>query len=129
MSEGLFERFKRASIFPFCANCYVAADATAAVELKLCAGCRAFKYCSDACQRADWPAHRSECRRIRERGLEAWHREHFNECLSASAALSALLPTNQRAVTTTVEQFILVASAGGEVARSQAQQVIRIRRQ
>ena len=30
-------------------------------DLKRCARCRARAYCSAACQRADWPAHKREC--------------------------------------------------------------------
>ena len=31
-------------------------------EMKKCAGCHILYYCSDACQREDWPRHWSNCR-------------------------------------------------------------------
>ena len=31
-------------------------------ELRLCDGCRAVKYCSRACQRAQWKRHKADCR-------------------------------------------------------------------
>jgi hypothetical protein len=30
-------------------------------KLRVCSACRAASYCDDACQRADWPAHKEEC--------------------------------------------------------------------
>jgi hypothetical protein len=30
-------------------------------NLPKCRRCRARRYCSDACQRADWPVHAAEC--------------------------------------------------------------------
>ena len=32
--------------------------------LKRCGGCRAVRYCSEACSRAHWREHKSECRRL-----------------------------------------------------------------
>ena len=32
------------------------------VKLRLCAGCRGVRYCSDGCQRAHWSAHKAACR-------------------------------------------------------------------
>ena len=44
-----------------------AAACTTAVEdqkvLLACSGCLRVHYCSEACQRADWPAHRARCKR------------------------------------------------------------------
>jgi hypothetical protein len=34
------------------------------VELQLCSGCHAVRYCSPACQHADWKAHKAVCRLI-----------------------------------------------------------------
>ncbi len=34
--------------------------------MQSCAGCRFARYCSVACQRADWRRHKTECRQIRE---------------------------------------------------------------
>ena len=35
-------------------------------RLWVCAGCGEARYCNEACQAADWPAHKGEC-------LQAWH--------------------------------------------------------
>jgi hypothetical protein len=32
--------------------------------LKLCAGCKVVRYCSEACQKLDWKAHKAGCKRI-----------------------------------------------------------------
>jgi hypothetical protein len=32
-----------------------------------CSGCRAACYCNEACQRAHWKAHKSECQKIKAR--------------------------------------------------------------
>jgi hypothetical protein len=34
-------------------------------ELMTCAGCRAAFYCSRACQKSDWPAHKGECKQLK----------------------------------------------------------------
>jgi hypothetical protein len=47
-----------------CAKCEKLA---AAVDsLRWCGGCRAVKYCSDTCARADWPVHKLMCKKLRE---------------------------------------------------------------
>ena len=33
-------------------------------EKRVCRRCRAARYCSEVCQRNDWPCHRKECRRV-----------------------------------------------------------------
>lgn len=49
-----------------CSHCLCAASA--ATKLKLCSRCRRRRYCSAACQRADWVAgHKSECGRCAEK--------------------------------------------------------------
>ncbi|KAL7424017.1 hypothetical protein Q5752_001602 [Cryptotrichosporon argae] len=40
-----------------CSHCY-----RPLVKAMRCAACRTMHYCSGACQRADWPAHKPECR-------------------------------------------------------------------
>ena len=32
--------------------------------LQVCSGCKARRYCGAACQRAHWPKHKTECKRI-----------------------------------------------------------------
>ena len=47
-----------------CAKCEK--GAAAVDRLRWCGGCRAAKYCSVTCARADWPAHKLVCKRMRE---------------------------------------------------------------
>jgi hypothetical protein len=47
-----------------CATCGAKRD-DPGVELQLCSGCCAVRYCSPACQKADWKAHRAACRALR----------------------------------------------------------------
>lgn len=56
---------------PACARCARPAnacslelDASTRPTLKKCSRCKFAKYCSVACQRADWPDHRAMCRRL-----------------------------------------------------------------
>jgi hypothetical protein len=44
------------------AGCGARAGGDAAVKLRLCAACRGARYCSVACQRTDWAAHKAACR-------------------------------------------------------------------
>lgn len=46
-----------------CAGCGAGQQA-GGPKLRRCAGCGAVRYCSEACQRQAWPAHRRECRRL-----------------------------------------------------------------
>ena len=43
-----------------CAN----PDCGATTDLRRCGGCAAVRYCSEACSRAHWRAHKAECRRL-----------------------------------------------------------------
>jgi hypothetical protein len=43
-----------------CAACG-AAKASGGAKLRRCAGCRAVRYCSAACQKAHWREHRAAC--------------------------------------------------------------------
>lgn len=45
-----------------CTGCGKAGAADA--PLQVCAGCRADKYCSRECQRADWKVHKGVCRAL-----------------------------------------------------------------
>uniref|UniRef100_V5EC22 SET domain-containing protein n=2 Tax=Kalmanozyma brasiliensis (strain GHG001) TaxID=1365824 RepID=V5EC22_KALBG len=40
-------------------------------KLQRCSACKVIRYCSNACQRKDWPAHRDECK-----ALKAMHQLH-----------------------------------------------------
>jgi hypothetical protein len=44
-----------------CATCEAKGEN---VELQLCSGCGLIRYCSAACQKADWKAHKAICRRL-----------------------------------------------------------------
>ena len=48
-----------------CGGCCKNAFELGTDKLFTCAGCRIVRYCSKACQRADWDGHREECRTIR----------------------------------------------------------------
>lgn len=37
----------------------------------VCSGCRAARYCSAACQRADWPGHKAQCQQLRRAATAA----------------------------------------------------------
>ena len=50
-----------------CGGCCKNAFELGTDKLFTCAGCRIVRYCSKACQRADWDGHREECRTIRKR--------------------------------------------------------------
>jgi hypothetical protein len=60
-----------------CAGC-----GAGACSLSLCAGCAAVRYCSAACQRNDWPAHKAACRRCTGCGASGRHRR----CAGCDAA-------------------------------------------
>jgi hypothetical protein len=64
-----------------CALCFGAGEADAPTALSRCGGCKTVRYCSPACQRADWPDHRAEC--------AAW--KSWLPRLDAADATSALL--------------------------------------
>jgi hypothetical protein len=51
---------------PSCGNTEGVSEAAAAS--KACAGCRC-RYCSVACQRADWKRHKGACRRMAAAGV------------------------------------------------------------
>lgn len=53
-----------------CARCYAAAGCWIRTPLKRCSGCKAVAYCGRACQKADFPAHRGDCRAFRKRNDE-----------------------------------------------------------
>ena len=45
--------------------------------LRLCGGCGTVRYCSEACSRAHWRAHRADCRRLQaEQAAAAAARTH-----------------------------------------------------
>ena len=44
-----------------CARCLKKGKGT---ELRRCAGCKSFSYCSKDCQRLDWPSHKQLCKSI-----------------------------------------------------------------
>ena len=44
-----------------CARCLKSGSQT---ELRRCAGCKSFSYCSQHCQRSDWPSHNRLCKSI-----------------------------------------------------------------
>ena len=47
-----------------CTSCETAESAP--LKLKKCTGCRSVQYCCQDCQRDDWPAHKSTCRRLQQ---------------------------------------------------------------
>ena len=42
-------------------------NATELIRRKRCGGCRLVRYCSVACQTADWPSHKAACQELRRR--------------------------------------------------------------
>ena len=46
-----------------CAACNEIKDCT---SLMRCGGCRVVQYCSENCQRADWPIHKDQCKTLRD---------------------------------------------------------------
>ena len=44
-----------------CVSCLKRGSQT---ELRRCAGCKSFSYCSKDCQRSDWPSHKRLCKSI-----------------------------------------------------------------
>ena len=44
-----------------CARCLKRGSRT---ELRRCAGCKSFSYCSKDCQRSDWPSHKRVCKSV-----------------------------------------------------------------
>lgn len=46
-----------------CAACNEIKDCT---SLMKCGGCRVVQYCSEDCQRADWPVHKDQCKILRD---------------------------------------------------------------
>jgi hypothetical protein len=44
-----------------CANCFLSEDDMDNVNLKQCSRCKTVKYCSRACQKANWKEHRRVC--------------------------------------------------------------------
>lgn len=44
------------------AGCSLASCGATSVKLSACAKCGVARYCSQACQRAEWPAHKPQCR-------------------------------------------------------------------
>ncbi|KAI1334747.1 SET domain-containing protein [Xylariaceae sp. FL0016] len=56
-----------------CSHCLAAAPSRASDrKLRACTACKTVSYCDPACQRADWPTHKAECKvfqRMRARGL------------------------------------------------------------
>ncbi|TKY89878.1 hypothetical protein EX895_001175 [Sporisorium graminicola] len=50
-----------------CSACYSPpiSDASAAGKLQRCSACKVIRYCSSACQKRDWPAHRDECKALK----------------------------------------------------------------
>ena len=52
----------------WCAVCHLrgGADTFAPEKLSLCGGCRQAAYCSQACQKSDWPTHRPVCKQFKQ---------------------------------------------------------------
>jgi hypothetical protein len=48
-----------------CALCGRTAERLENGKLRECSGCRSVRYCGKDCQKADWPAHKATCKRLR----------------------------------------------------------------
>jgi hypothetical protein len=49
---------------PCCDACGMPAAQAAGGRLRVCGACQAAHYCTTACQRAVWPAHKKDCKRV-----------------------------------------------------------------
>jgi ankyrin repeat protein len=49
---------------PCCDACGMSAAQAAGGRLRVCSACQAAHYCTTACQRAVWPAHKKDCKRV-----------------------------------------------------------------
>jgi hypothetical protein len=84
------------------AACAGGAEAVEEAKLRVCTGCRAARYCSATCQRADYQQHKGECRRVR---ATAARRAEF-------ASVYASMSAQQRA-----EYVEFMRANGAELAR------------
>jgi MYND finger len=46
----------------FCDHCGKTAEQASVTSLKTCGACHGMRYCSAACQKAAWPAHKAACK-------------------------------------------------------------------
>ena len=60
-SSSLLKDCEDSDIHVECARCLKRGSQT---ELRPCAGCKSFSYCSKDCQRSDWPSHKRLCKSI-----------------------------------------------------------------
>jgi len=65
----------------------------AGVPLKLCGGCKAASFCSEACARQAWPSHKAEC--LAQRAQQAAARTSDRISPDMSAQLGAVLRMQQ----------------------------------
>ena len=60
----------RACAHPGCTTVTGASEAEQPLG-KRCSGCRLVRYCGAACQKADWPAHKTACRELQRQRAAA----------------------------------------------------------
>jgi hypothetical protein len=67
-----------------CASCN--ATTTKSNPLKLCGGCKTVSYCNQACQNANWQAHKLACSQSKTAGAKAAKKESTKQEIASNTA-------------------------------------------